>query len=156
MHIIQVRITIEGDAAYFSAKYAKEADLLFLQENVARMLEVDRANDYVSSWDFDMQFHLKIADMSRNPESFDPGRFRFSQRSHTVSFAGFHPANQRAELTQFSVPPSLAADSPLSIARIRPLSRFAHSAGTIDASSIRPGIVNFYTEVVNFSFSLIR
>ena len=67
MHIMQVRITIEGDAAYFAAKYAKEADLLFLQENVARMLEVDRANDYVSSWDFDMQFHLKIAEMSRNP-----------------------------------------------------------------------------------------
>lgn len=64
--VMQFRTTIERDAAFYAAKYATEEDIAFLKTNIERMTEADQAVDLKQSWAYDMEFHLKVAEMSQN------------------------------------------------------------------------------------------
>nr|WP_317284731.1 FadR/GntR family transcriptional regulator [uncultured Dysosmobacter sp.] len=64
--VMQFRTTIERDAAFYAAQHATPEDIAFLEENVKNMTAADQAKDLKLSWKYDMEFHMKIAEMSQN------------------------------------------------------------------------------------------
>ena len=64
--VMQFRITIEKDAAYWAAKNRSEDDVQFIRENLRKMKEADNNANIEKSWEYDMRFHKRIADMSGN------------------------------------------------------------------------------------------
>lgn len=114
--VMQVRTTIEQDTAYFAAKNPRQEDLDFLRENLELMLAADRAGDSVSSCRYDVDFHLKIAEMAENPYYHTILTWIFSQAIEKIQevinkigtrYANhFHPAitdaiaNRDAELAR--------------------------------------------------------
>ncbi len=100
--VMQFRATIEGDAAFYAAQYATKEDILCLRENFRQMSQADTCGDRELSWEFDKQFHKKVAEISQNQfylESIDM-MFRSTDKLHFkiienlgVRFANyFHPA----------------------------------------------------------------
>lgn len=69
--VMQFRITIEQDAAFYAAANATEEDISFLQRNVELMIRADQAGDAKLSWDYDIAFHKKVASMSQNQFYYD-------------------------------------------------------------------------------------
>ena len=63
---MQFRTTIERDAAFYAALHATPEDIAFLEENIKNMTAADQAKDLKLSWKYDMEFHMKIAEMSQN------------------------------------------------------------------------------------------
>lgn len=64
--IMQFRTTIESDAAFYAAQNATAEDIQYLQENLAKMTAAEKAEDLKLSWEYDMDFHKKVAEMSKN------------------------------------------------------------------------------------------
>lgn len=100
--VMQFRTTIERDAAFYAAERATQADILFLRQNLERMKAADQAMDLRLSWEYDMEFHKKVAEMSDNQFYLDSLDllFRSTYNLHFkiierlgVRFANyFHPA----------------------------------------------------------------
>ena len=69
--VMQFRVTIEQDAAFYAAKSVTESDILYLQKNISLMHGADQVGDAALSWSYDMQFHKKIATLSQNQFYYD-------------------------------------------------------------------------------------
>ena len=83
--IMQFRTTIEKDAAYFAAQNATQDDINFLRENFTKLKEADKNHDIKKSWDYDMEFHKKIAEMSNNKFYLDSLEMVF-QSTYNIHF----------------------------------------------------------------------